>query len=340
MTVSPPERNWRDAAIAVLTASPDGMLLVDRAGKVVQANPQAAELLATTLKDLVGRSVEEFIPESRRGGHEQNRATFAAKPRTRSMGAGLDLVALRCDGTTFPADIALSQVTLDGEQMVIASIRDISERRVADVALRLARERIATMEDRARIARDLHDTVIQEIFGAGLLLQSILGRVEDEVALNQITDTVEQLDKSISSLRNVIFDLKTAPQQGRVRLAVDDLLSAVTRELGFAPRLSVVGDLESLEADHTAHLVPILRETLTNVAKHAAATRVHVAITVGADLELVVEDNGIGMESAGTDGFGMTNMAGRATDLGGTFEVTSPGAKGTRIVWRVPLATS
>ena len=340
MTVSPLERNWSRAALAVLAASPDGMLLVDHTGKVIQANPQAAELLATTLEDLVGRNVDEFIPDSRRGGHKANRATFAAKPRTRVMGAGLDLVALRCDGTTFPADIALSQVKLDGEQLIIASIRDISERRVADVALRLARERITTMEDRARIARDLHDTVIQEIFGAGLLLQSILGRVQDEIALNQISDTVEQLDKSISSLRNVIFDLKTAPQQGRIRLAVDDLLSAVTRELGFAPRLSVAGDLESLESEHTAHLVPILREALTNVAKHAAATRVHVSITVGTELELVVEDNGVGMESAGTDGFGMTNMAGRATDLSGTFEVMSPGSKGTRIVWRVPLGAS
>ena len=324
-----------ELADAIFAAAPDGVLLVDRAGIIVKANPQAAELFARTVEDLTGRSVEDLIPDNLRSDHVGHRDRFAEKPRIRTMGAGLDLVGLRSDGSHFPIDVALGHVVVDGAALAVASVRDVSERRFAEAELRIARERIARLEDRERIARDLHDTVIQEVFGAGLTLQGALGRIEDDEVRERLSGTVERLDGSIAKLRQVIFDLKERPELG-VRQGIADVLEAAAGELEFSPRLRLMGDLERIDPVVVTHLVPVLREALTNVAKHASATSIDVSIAVGDHVTLTVIDNGIGMSGSSSDGYGLGNLKDRATELGGQFEVTGREAAGTRLVWRVP----
>lgn len=325
-----------DIAEAVYAASPDGVLVVDADGAIVMANPQAAELFATTVEALIGSSVEKLIPARLRNGHVGNRARFADAPRTRAMGAGLDLVAERANGTTFPVDIALSPLAVHDERFVVASVRDISERRFAEQELRITRNRLSRLEDRERIARDLHDTVIQEVFGAGLSLQAVLGRVSDQTARERIIETIERLDASIAKLRNVIFDLRVIPE-GPMRTALEDVLQAAEAELGFRPRLQLVGDPDVIGDGVASHLLQALREALTNVAKHASAGSVAVSLAVGEHVTLTVTDDGVGITPEAGGGYGMLNMAERAEKLGGEFGVNGREEKGTRLVWRVPL---
>ena len=255
------------------------------------------------------------------------------------MGAGLDLEARRSDGTTFPVDIALGPLEIDGEPHVVASIRNILERRVTERELRLAHERLAILEDRERIARDLHDTVIQDIFGSGLGLQAILTRLDDPELVNRIETTIERLDGSITRLRNIIFDLRRPTEGGQLATAIGDLILVATEELGFEPHVTIEGDISLVPPRVEEHLIPTLREALTNVAKHAAASSVEIRLNLGSDVVLEVDDDGKGLANASSPGFGFSNMKDRAERLGGSCVVQDQPEGGTRVTWTVPTET-
>ena len=340
MTVTGPT-DWQASSLGdvFFDAAPDGVIIVNAQGRVVRANRQAAELFATTVKALEGLSVEELMPEALRSEHRQHREGFAANPRTRQMGAGLDLAARRRDGSTFPVDIALSPVDIEGERCVVASIRNITERRVAGRELALARERLAILEDRERIARDLHDTVIQEIFASGLGLQAILARVDDPELVNRMETTIERLDGSITRLRNIIFDLRRPTEGGLLSTAIRDVVSAATDDLGFEPHVIIAGEVSLVPPRVEEHLIPTLREALTNVAKHAHAGSVEVRLDIGTDIVLEVRDDGKGLTNARSPGFGFTNMNDRASRLSGTCVVENHPDGGVRVRWKVPSDT-
>ena len=321
---------------ALFDAAPDGVLIVDEKGHVIRANRQAAELFATTVAALEGLSVEELMPDSVRSEHRRHREGFFSNPRTRQMGAGLDLEARRSDGSTFPVDIALSPLEIDGERYVVASIRNILERKVTERELRLARERLAILEDRERIARDLHDTVIQDIFASGLGLQAILTSVDDPELVGRMEATIERLDGSITRLRDIIFDLRRPTEGGRLSTSILDIIRVATDLLGFEPNVTIVGDIGMVPPRVEEHLIPTLREALTNVAKHAHAGSVEVRLGIGSDIVLEVVDDGKGLANARIPGFGFTNMNDRAERLGGTCVVEDHPDGGVRVIWTVP----
>jgi len=317
-------------------ASPDGCLIVDGEGRIFRANPQAADLFATTVEELEGLLVEDLMEDSLRWEHQRHREEFASSPRSRLMGAGLELFARRSDGSTFPVDIALSPLEIDGEPYVLASVRNILERKIAERELALARERLTLLEDRERIARDLHDTVIQDIFASGLGLQAILSRVDDPEIVNRMETTIERLDGSITRLRNIIFDLRRPSEGGQLSAAIRNLVLAATDDLGFEPHVIVEGEIDLVPLRVEEHLIPSLREALTNAAKHAHAGSVTVRLKIGTDIVLEVIDDGIGLASAQPAGFGLTNMKNRASMLDGTCVVDSHPDGGGRVVWTVP----
>ncbi len=139
-TAHPPE--WADANCrAVLEAAPDAMLVVDRAGEIVVANTQAEKLFGYGRKELIGRSVESLIPPRHRAEHPHHRGNFFGNPRVRPMGVGLELFALRGDGTEVPVEISLSPLTTESGTFVISAIRDLTERRRIEGNLKASEER-------------------------------------------------------------------------------------------------------------------------------------------------------------------------------------------------------
>lgn len=200
---------------------------------------------------------------------------------------------------------------------------------------------LAVLEDRERIARDLHDTVIQRLFATGLSLQGTLRLVEADppVAVQRIESAVDELDLTVKHIRSAIFGLETARPLGHgVRDQVVALLHEVSRPLGFEPRVLFEGPVDGATDRRVAdELLTTMREALSNVARHANATSVDVSVVVGDDIALRVVDDGRGLPPEGAPvGNGMRNMASRAADLGGALTVVERPGGGTVLEWRVP----
>ncbi|MBG0561045.1 GAF domain-containing sensor histidine kinase [Actinoplanes aureus] len=203
------------------------------------------------------------------------------------------------------------------------------------------RELLAVLEDRERIARDLHDVVIQRLFATGMQLQGAVtsAGARPEV-VKRINAAVDDLDATIRDIRRSIFELR-APVGATLRTELRDTCDAALDTLGFRPTLETSGPVESAVPDDIVpELIAVLREALSNVARHARARSVRVSVRVtGDDVILQVEDDGIGIDPALARG-GVVNMGERATDLGGAFEaVRRPDGTGTLVTWRVPLGS-
>lgn len=207
------------------------------------------------------------------------------------------------------------------------------------VRAREDRRRLETNRDRARIARDLHDHVIQRLFGAGLALQSVSAIADDELSA-AIEAQIDVIDATIKDIRTIIFALGSGERPGvkRLRDRLLDVASDVTDSWPRPPRISFAGPLDSLvSSDLADDMVAVLRELLTNVGKHSGADIVEVSVSIEDDrVDLIVEDDGTGVPPSAPRS-GLSNITERASLRGGGCEVTSRLEGGTRVHWRAPV---
>jgi signal transduction histidine kinase len=200
---------------------------------------------------------------------------------------------------------------------------------------------LVLLEERERIARDLHDTVIQRIFATGLALQGAARLAERPEVAERIESAVDDLDLTVKHIRSAIFGLETGrDQRGGLRREVLALVAEASGPLGFEPRVLIDGPIDAEVSDAVgADLLASLRESLTNVARHAGATRVDVEVVV-ADGEVAVRvgDDGVGPPAPDAPrGKGLDNLASRAARRGGRFSLEPRADGGTRAEWVVPL---
>ncbi|WP_412180309.1 GAF domain-containing protein [Streptomyces yangpuensis] len=216
----------------------------------------------------------------------------------------------------------------------------------AALALELAErrsgaEQLALLEDRDRIARDLHDLAIQRLFATGMTLQSAGRLVQNEGAAERISRAVGDLDETIKIIRSTIFGLRAREEDTRpsLRAHVARAVGETATTLGFPPRLSMEGLLDTdVPAQVAEHVVAALTEMLSNAARHAHATRVEVSLQATSDeVILTVTDNGRGIPAEGRRS-GLRNLEERAQSLCGTLDIARPDEGGSRLVWRAPLA--
>jgi signal transduction histidine kinase len=200
------------------------------------------------------------------------------------------------------------------------------------------KEMLVVLEDRERIARDLHDVVIQRLFATGLQLQSAARMASRPEVRDRVNAAVDELDTTIRDIRSAIFELRT-PMAAVLRADIRATVDSAGAALGLRPTLVLDGPLDSAVPDGSRPaLLAVLRESLTNVVRHARATRVDVRVAIdGGRVELTVTDDGVG--AGGYDErSGLANMRERAESVGGTFEVRAGQPTGTRLTWSVPLA--
>jgi PAS domain S-box-containing protein len=329
-----------EALRQALDAAPDGIAIIDANGTILSVNRMVAQLFGYAHDELVGMAVDELLPEHARSTHAQRRAEYATHRRTRAMGSGLDLQARHRSGTEFPVEISLSPLPTDDGVLVVAIIRDVTERRAAEDELRRAHEELTVVDDRERIARDLHDTVIQRLFAVGLSLQGAITRAATDPAVERIQLAIDEIDMTIREIRSSIFALHARRVMGgSTREELTIVVREAARVLGFEPELRIDGPIDSAVSDDArAHLLATLREALSNVTKHAHASSVVVDVYVdGPDVRLRVRDNGIGTQKRGT-GNGLGNIRERALALGGDCVVSSPADGGTQVDWHVSIA--
>jgi signal transduction histidine kinase len=200
---------------------------------------------------------------------------------------------------------------------------------------RRARSAVARLEDRDRIARDMHDHVIQRLFATGLSLQAA-SRTGDDLLLHQrLDEAVESLDEAIKDIRYAIFELHGRRPGTGVVDSLHDVVSLAGDSLGLTPELTVSGDVHDLGDTLAADLLAVVREALANVAKHAQAQSVTISVAAGRDLRVCISDDGTGIPPGGRRS-GLANLAARATILGGTLSIRATASHGTTLVWRVP----
>ncbi|MBB5431158.1 signal transduction histidine kinase [Nocardiopsis composta] len=204
---------------------------------------------------------------------------------------------------------------------------------------RAAAERLVVLEDRDRIAKDLHDVVIQRLFAVAMSLMGSVRRIEPPDQSHRVQQAVDDLDDTIRQIRSTIFALQNlgAGERPWLRNRILDVVNDATGTLGFAAGLRLEGPLDSGVPDGIAeHVLAVLQEALSNAARHAGASRVDVRVAVDGEVAVEVEDDGVGIPGD-VRRSGLRNLADRASMLGGTFEAAPRPQGGTRLRWSVPL---
>jgi signal transduction histidine kinase len=196
---------------------------------------------------------------------------------------------------------------------------------------------LAVLEDRERMARDLHDTIIQRLFATGLGLQALTHLATPEVA-DRIQQAVDDLDATIREVRGVIFALEAHQQEEQsLRVQVLGLATEMTAVLGFAPRVHFDGPVDAVVNEALASdLLAVLRELLSNVAHHAGAASADIYLLAGSEIILRVEDDGHGPGPVREGGRGLRNLQARALAYGGSFALAPKEWRGSLAEWRVP----
>jgi signal transduction histidine kinase len=213
--------------------------------------------------------------------------------------------------------------------------------RQAGLAIELARsrghrDRVRMLEDRERIGRNLHDTVIQRLFAVGMLLQATAADRGDSVT-DRISKAIDEIDMTIKEIRTSIFTLASPPRVG-LRAEILDVVHEYAERVDCEPHVVFDGPVDTAITGRVQHhLVATVREALSNASRHAHARRVDVSLAVGDDVVLEVSDDGVGIPDGQERRSGLANLCARATELGGSFEVTSAPGSGTILTWRVPL---
>jgi signal transduction histidine kinase len=258
------------------------------------------------------------------------------------FGAGI-FVAVNAGSETFGV---LAALTAEGNDNLQPHEIDLLQSFATQAALSLAHARARTeaeqlhlVSDRERIARDLHDTVIQRLFAVGLSLEATARRPPAETQ-DRLHRAVSDIDDTIRSIRSAIFTLETRAEASTgLRSCALDVAAEAAPGLGFEPAVSFDGPVDTLANEEiTDSLVAVLREALSNVAQHADASSVTVAVTAHDDITLVVTDDGSGAASfAREGGHGVANLHERARLLGGDASIESLAPHGTRVRWTVPL---
>jgi signal transduction histidine kinase len=215
----------------------------------------------------------------------------------------------------------------------------------AAIAMELAErrkdaEQIAVLQDRDRIARDLHDLAIQRLFATGMTLQSAGRFIEHQEASDRVARAVDDLDETIKIIRSTIFGLRSRERGAGsgLRARVVGAAGEAAAVLGFAPSVRMEGLVDTdVPREVADQVMAVLSEALTNVARHARAGRAEVVLeTDGREVRLTVSDDGVGIPAEGRRS-GLANMAERARQLGGELRVVSPEGGGSTLVWRVPV---
>ncbi len=257
------------------------------------------------------------------------------------------LVALGSEGATRGVVVV---TTVSGTEPVLASAVDELSAFAAQATLALEvaerrrdAERLVVYEDRDRIARDLHDLVIQRLFATGMQLESVARFVDRPEAAARVRRAVDDLDTTIREIRSTIYALTTEPssEPTSLRTRFFEVVDAGAEQLGHTPAVRLAGLVDTSVPPAVAeHLLAVLREALSNAARHAGASRVEVVLDVGDEVRLTVRDDGRGLPADLVRRSGLAHLAARAEEVGGTF-ATGPGPTGgTELTWTAPLGAA
>lgn len=344
------QRRLEDMFRDVIEFAPDAFVLADTNGQIVQVNSRAEQLYGYYREELTGQPVEVLIPLDLRGRHEAFRDDYLRHPRRLVMTTTAQCV--RKDGSEFSAEINLSPMETRSGTLLMAVVRDVSERHRAELELRESRQRLRELVaqneairegERKHIAREIHDELGQVLTALRMdlsLLEMRFGALDP--ALADKTQSMKGLiDRAIQGVRNAAGNLRPSALDMGLIPAIEWLGTEFTSRTAIPCVVEV--QQQDIELDETRSVVVfrIVQESLTNIGRYAQASRVDITLGRRADaLWLRVRDDGLGFDLAAASqrrSFGLLGMRERAIALGGLVDISSAPGQGTAIEVSIPL---
>lgn len=230
----------------------------------------------------------------------------------------------------------------EAQMQIVASFADQAALALRHAEAQSAARELEVLADRDRIARDLHDHVIQRLFAVGLAMQSTHRRAKNPVIAVRLNEHIDQLHEVIQDIRTAIFDLQNAATEKRgLRTTLHQAVTELTQDSTVRTTVRMTGALEDLPAGLAEDIEAVVREAVSNAVRHSHGDELAVTVSAEAsELTVEVTDNGDGIPDAVTRRSGLHNLDQRATENGGHLTVESPATGGTRVRWAAPVATA
>lgn len=330
---------------ALVDSAMDGIISIDGSQRIVLYNRAAERIFGWPAHEVIGKPMDMLMPARYRGDHGEHVVRFGATGVTsRRMGGTAVLLGLRASGEEFPIDASISQIDRPEGKLFTVILRDVTERvRAQEELAAFAAEASGVREqEKARIARELHDELAQSLTALKMDTDWVRGNLDRPAdAAPRLAAMLRLLDDAVASTRRIAADLRP--------LVLDDLglASAVewvaanfTQRSGVPCRLDMPDDLDLPEPYATA-VFRMVQESLANVAKHAKATQVEVRLARSAgEVVLSVRDDGAGFRPSGPrkpQSLGLVGLRERARLLRGAVHITSAPGHGTLVEARIPV---
>ncbi|MBI2749106.1 MAG: PAS domain S-box protein [Burkholderiales bacterium] len=331
----------------------DGIVAVDDAHNVLVFNPAAERMFGRSAHTVIGQPLEQLLPHRLQANHKKHVDGFVYyEGLSKTMGPHLEIVGLHANGSEFPIESTISQTVVCGQRQMTAVLRDVTERRRSEENLRALNLQLRKLseslqsvreEERSRISRELHDELGQQLTGLKLEFSWLGKRIQEgrEVTREELQAMRGQLDHALASVRRISTELRP--------LILDDLgfgeaVAWQTEEFGKRTGIECTLDITDAKVvtDDTiaSGLFRIVQESLTNITRHAQATKVGICIIASTEnLILTIQDNGKGITDADrrSAGIGLVSMRERTIALGGRFSINSIAGEGCTIEVHLPL---
>ena len=340
------ERALRESeakARAIVETTVDGVITIDAYGCIESFNEAAETIFGYEAEEVIGRNVKVLMPAPYKEEHDGYMRSYRETGRRKIIGIGREVRGRRKDGTTFPLDLAVSEVQLGKRRIFTGIVRDITERR------RLEKKILnVTEQERRRIGQDLHDGLGQMLTGIGLLSQNLTRQLEqrdvpEAESAAEITELVKDADQYARDLARGLTP---------VDLEASGLVAALQRLVANAERLfdiecvfEEVGSALIYNGTAATHMYRIAQEAVSNAVRHGKASRIKISLASGSEqVRLRIQDNGVGFPDEEADdegeGMGVRIMNYRARIIGGTLEISSSLDSGTIVTCTLPRTAS
>lgn len=328
---------------AVFEASPDATLIVDSDGIIRDLNLQALSMFGWSREEMLGSPVERLVPKANSRGHQEHRRRYNAAPKARPMGVGLELLALRSDGSTFPVEISLSPWKLaSGGEHVICAVRDITQwkriRRLSRVML------TAAENERKSLSRELHDEFLQYLVALKIRVKLLAAEPDEEERERARLLIAGEIHDAMRGAKRLIRGLlpPELEYQGLV-FALHSQFRDVQAVYGFTIQAHLEPVDDALDSVAALALYRIVQEAVTNAVRHAGVDEATVTLRVADEVVTAeIRDRGRGFDlsdpgALGGDGHvGITGMRERAAMVGGGMKVHSSPGGGTTVRVTLP----
>jgi PAS domain S-box-containing protein len=325
---------------AFVESAPIAMLITDPQGKITLVNSQAEHLFGYAKDELVGQELAILFPKELQARYAEHSKAYVQDPQWRPVRTGGEFTAVRKDGRRIPVEISLSAVQTSDGLRISSVISDITEHKWMEQQSR----RAAVLEERNRIARDVHDGLAQGLTGIVLHLEgaeAVLDK-DPEEGRRHIVRARDLARESLEEARRSLMELRPkALVEGELPAAIQRAINEITENTAVRVETVVLGTPRPLALGIQENLLRIAQEAMNNAMQHAKANEVRVELSYESNAaNLRIADDGVGFETGkagGTRGFGLSIMNERAAEMGAQFHLQSRPGEGTRVEVHVPV---